>query len=288
MQMALNQFAVIVSRGATSRGADLDWSQVGPAETALARATWIRRHAPEGARVRLQAVKGALRAAWRLGLIDTDRFQRAIDLAPIPGKSLPTGRALDSVELDALFRACADDGSAFGRRDAALFAAFRSGARIGEVRALDIEDFGSPGPDGLATLRIFGKGNRERLNYLPAALAALISLWVVVRGPAPGPLFQPLSKGGRSVLSRRLSERAIQEICTARAVDAGVRRFTSHDFRRTTATELDDAGEAITVIRDVLGHQSVQTTELYLRNDREERKRRAAGRLRVPGGRGDG
>jgi integrase len=140
---------------------------------------------------------------------------------------------------------------------------------------------------GVATLRVVGKGNRERYAYLPADHAALVDAWIAARGSAPGPLFQPFARNRVRILRRGLSERAIQQVCASRAREAGIEVFTPHDFRRTTATELNDAGEPLDVIRDVLGHRSIQTTIGYFRNDREAIKRRAATRIKGPRGGGN-
>src|SRR6185369_7354431 len=97
---------------------------------------------PAGAKVRLAAVKSCLKVAWQLGLITAECFQRAIDLAPIRGRSLPRGRALTAAELSALFAACAADRRLIrGLRDAAVFALFRTGIRAGELVALDLADW---------------------------------------------------------------------------------------------------------------------------------------------------
>lgn len=288
MVMALNQFAALITDGQVTTAAELDWSLITHEHTHRARTEWAARYTREGARVRLNAVKGALRAAWRLELISTDRMMRAIDLAPIRGETLQRGRALTDAELDALFADCATDQNAYGTRDAAIIAAFRSGARVGEIRTLALADYYPPDRSGVARLRISGKGDRERWGYLDPAFAAFIDRWLEFRGREAGPLFNPLTTNAKqAVTSKGLSERAVQDLCARRATRAGIPAFTPHDFRRTTATELDDAGEPITVIRDVLGHTSVQTTERYLRNDREMLKQRAAARLRRPRSDGD-
>ena len=71
----------------------------------------------------LSAMRGVLKACFRLGYISADDLRRAADVPPARGSRLPPGRAVDRGELYALFRLCYKDiKKARGARDAALFA----------------------------------------------------------------------------------------------------------------------------------------------------------------------
>lgn len=70
----------------------------------------------------LAAVRGALKEAWRLDLIQADDYHRAVDLRGVSSHMLPRGRALTAGEIRALFAACATDRSPAGARDAAMLA----------------------------------------------------------------------------------------------------------------------------------------------------------------------
>jgi hypothetical protein len=65
----------------------------------------------------LAAMKGALRAAWRLGLMEAEVYRRGVDLEPVRGSRLPRGRALDAGELAALFRAFNRPAGSLGGRN---------------------------------------------------------------------------------------------------------------------------------------------------------------------------
>lgn len=104
--------------------------------------------APAPANVRLAAVRGVLRAAWRLGLIDTDAWQRAADVGAVKGSRLPAGRALEMTVRSALFESCADR-TAAGARDACLLTLlYGAGLRRAEAAAVQVADVEEEGAGG--------------------------------------------------------------------------------------------------------------------------------------------
>ena len=113
--------------------------------------------APATVNKALAAVRGVLRAAWRLGLIDTDAYTRAANVRNVKGSRLPAGRSLDHDKLAALFSACASDTSPAGARDAAAFVLmFGAGLRRAEAADYDAET---------GAVRVIGKGDKERIVY---------------------------------------------------------------------------------------------------------------------------
>lgn len=274
MAMALDQFAVLVTHGVTTAGADLDWSQIGSTQIAHARIVWSKRYSPAGAKLRLAAVRGCLRAAWRLGIIGAEQFQRAMDVPPIRAVSRPQRRALTAQELDALFAACMRQGAATGARDAALFVCLRAGLRAGELAALNQADY-VVGP-ALDTIRVRESiRGRVRLAYVSRQSGRHVDRWRSVRGNTPGPLFRGL--GPRF---GRLAPQTIASICRRWAHAAGIAAFNTQDLRRTTATELYRAGADLTTIQALLGLRSMHAAQRYVRrHDREAAKRQAAALL---------
>jgi len=89
---------------------------------------------PATANATLAALRGVLKAAWRLKLLSTDDYLQAVDVDSVRGESVVKGRELSSGELGALLGACAQDKTPAGRRDAALIALLYSGAYGGRKR----------------------------------------------------------------------------------------------------------------------------------------------------------
>ena len=278
---ALEIIAVLLTGGALDAW-HLPWAQLRHQHTAAVRAQLASRYALATARRMLAALKGCLKAAWRLGQIPTREWMRAVDLPPIRGQSIPKGRALDGDEIAALFAACDADASGFGARDAALLVAlFGAGLRRAEARALDVADYDRR-REVLSVRR--GKGNKGRVVPLPDGGAARLDLWLQVRGEWESALFCPLRatlSGPPKVYPRRLSEDAISEAVIKRAAQAGIERLSPHDLRRTLITQLLDAGADIVSVQKIAGHQSVATTGNYDRRG-EEAQRRAVEKLRLP------
>jgi site-specific recombinase XerD len=195
----------------------------------------------------------------------------------VKADKLPSGRRLADGEVRALFLCCAEDPTAAGARDAALLALLRLGLRRAEAAALQVGDYDPEAGE----LRVSGKGRKERLVPAINGAAAYLADWLALRGPRPGPLLLAVRRGGHIDLRQGISGNAIAQILAKRAAAAGVRPFSAHDWRRTCASDLLEAGEDLAVVADWLGHESTETTRRYdLRG--EQAKRAAAGALHVP------
>ncbi len=150
---------------------------------ALARAVTDGRYAPATANKHIAALRGALKAAWRLGTLATDDYLRAVDLRPVPGSRLPAGRNVEHDELDALLAICAADPRPAGARDAAIIAlAYLSGARRAELAGLHLADLDLDPP----AIRVVGKGGKQRLVPLSPTATPLIEAWLAWRGASRG------------------------------------------------------------------------------------------------------
>lgn len=228
----------------------------------------------------LSALRGVLKDAWRLGYMSAEDYQRAIDLKRVQGSKVAqaeTGRHLGSGEIAALINACYDQTKA-GLRDAAILAiGYGCGLRRSEIANLDLSDYGDT--DGSLRIRN-GKGNKERVTYLPAGSVDNVRDWIAVRGDAPGPLFYSIRRGDH-MEAKGLTDQAIYNILASRANAAGVKKFTPHDLRRTFAGDMLDTGEDISTLQKMMGHSSSDTTAGYDRRD-SRAKKKAASKLHVP------
>lgn len=127
----------------------------------------------------VSVVRGVLREAWRMGVIEGDAYQRARPVEGLRGSRLPAGRDVSLRERQRLFDACAADPiPARGARDAAMLGLLAgTGVRRAEVVALDLEHVREGG-----AVRVLGKGNKERFVYLLDGARAALDLWLGHRG----------------------------------------------------------------------------------------------------------
>jgi len=251
------------------------WAALRYEHAQAVRRVLIERYAPGTANKVLSALRGVAREAWRLGLIDAEAFARIRDVPGVRGSRLPAGREVPMRELAKLFRACAEAGAS-GVRDAAGMALlYGAGLRRSEAVALDVVAFDCGG----ATVRVLGKGNKERSVPVPAAAVAALRAWLELRGSAPGPLLCPVR--GKTVTLRPMSSQAIMTALLRRAGDAGVPHLSPHDLRRSYITGLLRAGADLSTVQRLAGHASVTTTTRYDRRGDDE-KAKAVALLHVP------
>jgi site-specific recombinase XerD len=243
--------------------------------TAAIQAILLEKYAPSTASKMMCAMRRVLDEARKLGLMDADSYATAVELPSIKENRKLRGRALSQTEITALMRVCLDDSTRQGVRDAALIAILRgAGLRRAEVVKLELRDF-NPETGGLQVRS--GKGDKDRLVYLPQGALSYLSKWLAVRGRQPGALLCPIRKGGE-IEYRNMTAQAVLLIVQKRAKDAGVESFSPHDFRRTFCSDLLDAGVDIVTVQKLAGHASPVTTAKYDRRG-EETKRKAVQNL---------
>jgi len=277
MRSAIEHMAYLLTDGRCDVWT-LPWGSLRYEHTSALRAMLIELQEPATVRRKLSALKGVLKAAWRLRQIETEDYHRAVDLPPVKGETLLAGRMLSAGELRALVDACVADPTPAGARDAALLATLAGvGLRRSEAVALDISDYKTE--SGEITVR-HGKGNKARVNYAGGGAADALECWIERRGDTAGPLFLPTTKQGGLVL-RRLNDQAVMDILVKRSSDAGISHCSPHDLRRTYISMLLAAGIDINTVAKMVGHANIATTGRYDRRGEEE-KQKAAGVLHFP------
>lgn len=187
-------------------------------------------------------------------------------------------------EIDALL-ASPDRTTWVGRRDhALLLVAIQTGLRLSELTQLAGQDVQLGAG---AHLRCLGKGRKERCTPLTAQTIGVLSVWLRERQGQPGdPLFpshrgSPLSSDAVQRLVAKYATRAQQ-----RCPSLHDKRVTPHVLRHTSAMQLLQAGVDTSVIALWLGHESVETTQIYLHADlalKERALARTAPRHVTPG-----
>lgn len=187
---------------------------------------------------------------------------------------------LTQAETDALVGA-PDRTTWTGRRDhALLLTGIHTGLRVSELTGLRLQDVHlGAGPH----LRCRGKGRKERCTPLTSVPVKVLRTWLRERGGESGdPLF-PTRRG--TPLSRDAVERLVAKHATAAAAACPSltgKHVTPHTLRHSTAMALLHAGVDVSVIALWLGHESTETTQIYLHADMSI-KERALARTALPG-----
>lgn len=174
---------------------------------------------------------------------------------PKQKKSLPKYLTLEQ-SIDLLN---AVDGP-FRERDYCILTLFLNcGLRLAELVGLNLNDIR---PDH--TMRVTGKGNKERMIYLNSACQKAIEEYLKVR---PNPMSVSDKKAlFISHLNKRLGRQAVQNIVQKYLKKIGLdgQGYSAHKLRHTAATLMYQHGNVdIRVLKDILGHQNLGTTEIY-------------------------
>lgn len=211
----------------------------------------VRDLSPATARRRIACLRAMFAWLMRRGAIQISPFTRIELRIRIPAR-LP--RCLGGHEIKSLLqrsqRLCSTTYLAVGLM-------FTTGMRVGELAAVRLRDVDlSEG-----SIRIVGKGNRERKVFLPdPKLVANVKRYIASkRRRAPGEQNLLVNARGNAMTAAALRNRTI-----ALAESAGLsRRVTPHMLRHSAATALLEAGVDIRFVQRLLGHRSIMTTEIY-------------------------
>lgn len=214
---------------------------------------YLRKHAktPITRARKLASLRSFCRFLKEMGVIENDPTE--LLEAPIRRRNLP--KSLNHRQAQELL-----DTPEFGRtplRDKALLELmYSAGLRVSELVAIDLEhlDFGS------RTVVVMGKGAKERVALFGRAAERAVHAYVDGERVAPvagGALFTN-EKGAR------LTTRTVQNVIKRWCVRAGLPPETSpHTLRHTFATHLLDGGADLKSVQQLLGHESLATTQIY-------------------------
>jgi len=181
---------------------------------------------------------------------------------------------LNDSEVDALLDA-PDTRTRTGRRDRALLAvAVQTGLRVSELTALTCSDV-ELGKG--AHVRCLGKGRKQRCTPLTTATVAVVQAWLTETGiETSAPLFP-------TIRHARLSSDAVQQLVAKHVRNAAAtcpslrnKHVTPHTLRHTAAMRLVHAGVEPVVIALWLGHERIETTNIYVHADMTLKERALA------------
>lgn len=183
--------------------------------------------------------------------------------SPKQGSHLP--KALSVEQVSALLDAARVGDDVISLRDSALLELlYATGARVSEAVGLALDDLDLD--EELPVIRLFGKGRKERIVPLGSYAKAAIEAYIVrsrpvlaQRGQGSPALF--LNSRGLA-LSRQSAWEIIQRAAGRAGIDEDV---SPHTLRHSFATHLLEGGASIRDVQELLGHASVQTTQIYTR-----------------------
>jgi site-specific recombinase XerD len=176
---------------------------------------------------------------------------------PKSGRPLPKVLRLD--EAAALLDTAADSDDPQELRDrAVLELLYASGLRVGELCGLDVDDL----DDGRRTVRVLGKGARERTVPMGIPAANAIEDWLrrgrpALVGAGSGPALFLGARGGR------LHPTIVRRVLHERLARGELTDLTPHGLRHSAATHLLEGGADLRSVQEILGHSSLATTQLY-------------------------
>lgn len=181
--------------------------------------------------------------------------------SPRPKKSLPKVLSLDESLM--LLNAIAGDTESLTReRDYAIVTLFLNcGMRLSELVGINMNDIDRE----FRSMRVIGKGNKERIIYLNDACRAALDAYLPHRLPvkttaAPTPALFLSSR------HQRISTKTVQWMVYKYLDLAGLesRHYSVHKLRHTAATLMYQSGQVdVRVLKDILGHAQLNTTQIY-------------------------
>ena len=258
------------------------WEEIQYAEMVLLKNRMLEAgNSPSTINLRISILKGVAFQSWAQGLIDDHTWMTIKAIKGVRGSRVEKGRALQQKEMAKLVFHCEDEKTLKGIRDAAIF---MLGAGCGFRRA-EIVNLRLDGIDKVNhSVRVIGKGNKERLVLCSDTVWEYLSKWLSCREQTlsvgiPN-VFCAIYKGTHIDTSRPLTESAIYAMLRKRAAESEVRAFTPHDLRRTFATRLFENGNDANIVRENMGHASILTTQRYDKRDKD-RARQATRNIHV-------
>lgn len=206
----------------------------------------------------LSAIKGVALEAWMANLITAHDHSMIKQVKSLRGKKVRQGNALSQENVIKLLNI--DLSTPIGVRNLAIFSLMIGcGLRRAEVVALNVANLNKE--DGRIIIK--GKGNKERVMYVPENTLENIKNWIkLAHLSAENPIFTRIFKS-HVITTKRLSSQAIYLFMQAQQAKAGLSGLSPHDLRRTFATILLKKGEDLITVKEAMGHSSVETTQKY-------------------------
>lgn len=170
-------------------------------------------------------------------------------------------------ELEVLF-SLPDPTTKIGWRDLVVLAVmYSSGARAQEICDLTVKDV-THAENGNAVLTLVGKGEKARRVKITTDTTKLLDRYITSRKirDKPDKYVFPSQRNEKMSVSciEEIFEKYVEKAKELHPEMFNAGRYTPHVMRHTTATHLIEAGVPLPIVKNILGHSSIQTTQVYL------------------------
>lgn len=247
---------------------ELETFQVNAALTALQKR---RNLAPSTINLYLSSIKGVFKEGWNAGFISFEAHQRIASIKQTKGQRINRKKVyLTPSIVTALISDASQIKSLSGYRNAAILGLLAyAGLRREEVTDLKMRDIDLAAGEMI----IKGKGNKERLGFISEELNELLCRWFDTFEVMSEYAFFKLHKHDRFVSDKsKLSGNSIYDIVKHHGENIDMPNLHPHALRSYFGTTLLDNGVDIVTVRDLMGHESFSTTEIYIRRDKNKLK----------------
>ncbi len=185
----------------------------------------------------------------------------AVDIeTPKQRKSLPKYLTREE-SVDLLTSVAGDVESKYRERNYCIITLFLNcGMRLSELCGISLSDIDRE----LRSLRVIGKGNKERIIYLNDACRDAISAYLLVRAREEN--IKDKNALFISRVGKRISNQMVQKVVEKYLASAGLeyKHYSTHKLRHTAATLMyQEGGVDVLALKEILGHEQLSTTQIY-------------------------
>jgi site-specific recombinase XerC len=198
-----------------------DWASVRYQQVLEVRTKLAERYSPATVNKMLSGLRSTLNAAWRLGQITTEDYEKAVSVKGFWPAESPPRNELSGADIEALMRTCRQDQGLHGIRDTAIISLiFNYDLKPPVVAALNLEDYDVR----VGSLVVHDKKGEEKTLCLDDDTDRNLFNWLKIRGWEPGPIFWPITTGGK-LKPRRMTSQAIRAVVAKRSEHACLMKF---------------------------------------------------------------
>lgn len=247
---------------------DLTWQNI---DTDVAR-EWVvsmmeKGHKPSSIQRRLSALRSCYRFLFKRGLVDRDPVHNLT----APKRERPLPAFIREEEMDRLLDTDGMFADTFeGRRDKLIISMFyETGLRLSELVGLNLRDVNLTAQ----SVKVLGKGNKERIVPFGDGLLHLINIYI---GERVGIQVQETDREALfvSAKGKRLTGSSVRTMVRRQlGLVTEQRKRSPHVLRHTFATTMLNHEANLESVKELLGHEKLQTTEIYTHTTFEELKK---------------